>query len=220
MNNRCRFLFCKTGLAKYISHLDLMRTVQRAFIRAGIHIKHTEGFNPHPHMTFALPLSVCCESVCELMDCVLIEDIEKDKLPSMLNKMLPVGIEMVSAYEPERKFKDIVWIKFSGSFLYEKGDTKAVAEKLNELFSRENIVIPKKTKKGVTDTDIAPMIKYLSFSPDNGCVKLSAVLAGQNPSLNPENLIIAVKTFAQELVPDEYYFKREEIFDSNMTVFR
>lgn len=220
MNNKCRFLFRKTGLAKYISHLDLMRTVQRAFIRAGVRLKHTEGFNPHPHMTFALPLSVCCESVCELMDCVIIDDIANEELPSMLNKMLPVGIEIVSAYEPERKFKDIVWIKFSGCFSYKSGDTAKIAEKLNDLFSRDNIVIPKKTKKGISDTDIAPMIKKISFYPDGLSVNIEAVLAGQNPSLNPENLVIAVKTFAEELIPDEYSFKREEIFDENMTVFR
>ena len=53
-----RLLFSKTGRAKYISHLDLMRTFQRAFARAGIAIKHTEGFNPHPFVSIALPLSV------------------------------------------------------------------------------------------------------------------------------------------------------------------
>ena len=49
-----RLLFSKTGRAKYISHLDLMRTFQRAFARAGIQIKHTEGFNPHPFVSIAL----------------------------------------------------------------------------------------------------------------------------------------------------------------------
>ena len=53
-----RLLFSKTGRAKYISHLDLMRTFQRAFFRSGIQIRHTEGFNPHPFVSIALPLSV------------------------------------------------------------------------------------------------------------------------------------------------------------------
>ena len=51
-----RILFSKTGRARFISHLDLMRTLQRAFFRAGIQIKHTEGFNPHPFVSIALPL--------------------------------------------------------------------------------------------------------------------------------------------------------------------
>ena len=53
-----RLLFSKTGRAKYISHLDLMRTFQRAFARAKIPIKHTEGFNPHPFVSIALPRCV------------------------------------------------------------------------------------------------------------------------------------------------------------------
>lgn len=58
----------KRGRAKYVSHLDLMRTMSRAFTRAGIDLRHSEGFNPHPIMSFALPLSVGQESVCELLD--------------------------------------------------------------------------------------------------------------------------------------------------------
>ena len=93
MNKDCRILFYKTGIAKYISHLDLMRTMQRCFIRAGVSIKHTEGFNPHPYMAFALPLSVGCESVCELMDFRLHDDdaVKLDELPGRLNPAMPEG---------------------------------------------------------------------------------------------------------------------------------
>ena len=68
-----RLLFSKTGRAKYISHLDLMRTFQRAFARAGIAIKHTEGFNPHPFVSIALPLSVGYSSQCEILEFGLLE---------------------------------------------------------------------------------------------------------------------------------------------------
>ena len=63
-----RLLFEKTGDAVYISHLDLMRTMTRAFLRAGCRLKYSEGFNPHPNISIALPLSVGCEILCELMD--------------------------------------------------------------------------------------------------------------------------------------------------------
>ena len=63
-----RLLFSKTGRAKYISHLDLMRTFQRAFFRSGIQIRHTEGFNPHPFVSIALPLSVGYSSQCEILE--------------------------------------------------------------------------------------------------------------------------------------------------------
>ena len=70
MNDAVRILFEKTGRARYISHLDLQHTIQRSFARAGIAVRHSNGFNPHPQMTIALPLPLGCESLCEIMDFV------------------------------------------------------------------------------------------------------------------------------------------------------
>ena len=61
-----RLAFSKADTAKFISHLDLMRTFQRSFLRAGIHIKHTEGFNPHAFVSIPLPLSVGYSSSCDM----------------------------------------------------------------------------------------------------------------------------------------------------------
>ena len=66
--SKIRLLYSKTGKAKYISHLDLMATMRRALLRAGIELKYSEGFNPHPYMSVALPLPVGCSSICELID--------------------------------------------------------------------------------------------------------------------------------------------------------
>ena len=63
-----RALFEKTGKAVWMSHLDLMRVFQRSFKRAGLPLTHTQGFNPRPSVSIALPLSVGVESVCELLD--------------------------------------------------------------------------------------------------------------------------------------------------------
>lgn len=63
-----RVRFHKTGRAQYISHLDLGRTMRTAINRAEIPVKYSEGFNPHPKMSFALTLSVGTESVCEFME--------------------------------------------------------------------------------------------------------------------------------------------------------
>ena len=79
-----RLLFSKTGRAKYISHLDLMRTFQRAFARAHIQIKHTEGFNPHPFVSIALPLSVGYSSQCEILEFGLMGDMPYDQVPELL----------------------------------------------------------------------------------------------------------------------------------------
>ena len=59
--DKMRLRFEKTGRAIYISHLDMMRTMQRVFARAGLELKYSEGFNPHPQISIALPLSVGTE---------------------------------------------------------------------------------------------------------------------------------------------------------------
>ena len=76
-----RLRFSKTGRLKYISHLDINRAMSRAFKRAEIPLWYTEGFNPHPYMSFSLPLSLGVESLCESVDIRLIDSIDNaDKL--------------------------------------------------------------------------------------------------------------------------------------------
>ena len=106
-----RLLFKKVGRAKYISHLDLLHTMQRAFIRAGISIRHTNGFNPHPYMSFALPLSVGQESSCELMDFGLTSDTPVEDLPSLLNPVLQEGLYAIKAYNADRKLSELKWLR-------------------------------------------------------------------------------------------------------------
>ena len=63
-----RMLFEKTGTAIWMSHLDTMRLMQRAFRRAGVVLHHSQGYTPHAYVSMLLPLSVGTESVCEIME--------------------------------------------------------------------------------------------------------------------------------------------------------
>ena len=72
--DKLRLRFKKTGRAIYISHLDLMSTIQRAFSRAELPLKYSEGFNPRPQISIALPLSVGTGSLCEILDFKLKDD--------------------------------------------------------------------------------------------------------------------------------------------------
>jgi radical SAM-linked protein len=218
---RTRLLFSKTGRAKYISHLDLMRTFQRVFLRANVKLRHSEGFNPHPYMNFALPLSVGIESVCELLDFDLADELDLAALPVQLNKTMPEGIEALSAYQPAAKFADIAFLEIEGSLVYDKGVRESTEDELASLFSRKELVISKKSKKGYSDTNIIPCIRRLSFIEKNSDeLMLNAVITAQNPSLNPDNLIVAIKTHLPEFAPDFAAFKRIEVLDSKFDIYR
>ena len=95
-----RILFEKKGNAIWISHLDLMRVFQRAFKRAGLNLTHTQGYNPRPSVSIALPLSVGVESNCELLDF----DLDGDKVANRvvrgkLNDYLVPGIKVIKVYD-------------------------------------------------------------------------------------------------------------------------
>ena len=218
--DKYRMLFSKTGRAVYISHLDLMRTITRAFMRAECKLKYSEGFNPHPNISIALPLSVGCESVCEIMDFKMREDMPCEEIKNRLETQFPEGIAVIDVYESERKVKEIKWLSISGVLEYDERDAATMAGKLNEFYAAESIVITKKTKRGMGESDIRPAIRDISFAQSGRDVSMRALISAQEPTLNPELITDALRQLAPDIAPDFAKFRRLEIFDENMQVFR
>ncbi|MBQ2733406.1 MAG: DUF2344 domain-containing protein, partial [Clostridia bacterium] len=104
--------FKKFGTAVWISHLDMVRTFQRIFMRAGVNIVFSEGFNPHPKMVFAVPLPLGASSECELLEFRLEEQRDPDCILERLKAVTPVGIEIFSVELAERKFTDICFASY------------------------------------------------------------------------------------------------------------
>lgn len=218
-----RLFFSKTGRAKYLSHLDLMRTIQRVFARAGVAVKHTEGFNPHAYVSVALPLSVGVESVCELLDFALVDDTPLADLPELLTRNMPEGIEVLEAYEADTKLKDIAFLRVRGVLTYDVlADTTDMAEKLSAFFGQESIPVKKLTKKKTeTEVDIIPLVREIAFTAEGAHrVQMEAVIAAQNPGLNPSLLIEALRQHAPEPVPDFVAFSRAMVYNKDMKEFR
>ena len=215
-----RLRFTKTGRAVYISHLDLMRTVQRSFVRAGLRLKHSEGFNPHPQLVFALPLSVGMASECELLDFKLDELACVSEIPYLLNRALPEGIRVTEVYHKERKFKEIRWLDVDGTFEYDGQDAGTKLPALMDFFSKESIVIQKKSKSKIGDFDISPAIRSISFDSEGENVFLKAVVSAQEPTMNPELLPAALTQLDPALAPSFASFTRRQVYDADMQIFR
>ena len=218
--DKIRLRFKKTGRAIYISHLDLMHTMQRGFSRAGYELRYSEGFNPHPILSILLPLSVGCGSVCELMDFKLKQDCCLATLPGELTAVLPEGIEIMEAYEPQRKAAELKWLAVEGIFEYDTRPASELADQLTEFFRRDEILVPKKTKRGMGDFDVKAAIKEISFVPYGDDVKVKAVISAQEPTLNPELLAEALRLHAQTIAPDFAKFTRTETYDPEMNIYR
>ena len=217
-----RLVFEKTGNAVWISHLDLMRLFQRAFKRAGLSLTHTQGFNPRPSVSIALPLSVGVESRCELLEFDL--DTEIPPLAQMrqaLNNALVDGIRVLQIYEGGRKLRDLALLRCSVTLEYDQGIQAECVDTLRALFEREELIVTKKSKNGLVDQDIIPMIKeVLVTAEDRTAVNLDCLICCQNPTLNPMQLVAAVERHLPQLKPDHVRYCRNEIYTINEKIFR
>ena len=217
---KLRLRFAKEGRAVYISHLDLMRTMQRAFLRAGYSLKYSEGFNPHPVISILLPLGVGASSVCELMDFSLTENLEEGELPERLTRAMPEGIRALEVYPQTQKVKELKWLRIEGVLAYDARDPETMRAGLERFFARDSIVITKKTKRGMGESDIRPAIRELRFQAGEGCVRLEGLISAQDPTLNPEHLVSALRQLEPQLVPDFAEFRRLELYDAAGKPFR
>lgn len=216
--SKARLLMSKLGAAKYISHLDFMRTARRAFIRAEIPLRYSEGFNPHPLMSFALPLSVGHESVCELLDVETTSALPPDAI-KRLNAALPEGIFVSEIYDGGQKSGLLRWLELEGRLHYDGGIPDGAVEALGELFAAETLVIPLRTKRGEQETDIAPRLRGAAFTDaGGGVIAVRAVVSAQNPTLNPNAIATAARIIGLE--PSFAEWRRVEIYDADLRVFR
>ena len=217
-----RLLFEKTGTAVWISHLDLMRVFQRAFKRANLMLTHTQGFNPRPSVSIALPLSVGVESVCELLDFDLDgEMVAPEEICDRLNSVLVPGVRVREAYETGRKLRDLAYLHVAVSMEYDNGIPEEGVAAVKELFVSKELIVPKKSKNGVQDQDIIPMIRTLDIQKtgERGLL-FDAVICCQNPTLNPMQLPAAIALHLPQWKPDFATCRRLEILDGNQNVFR
>ena len=217
-----RLLFEKTGTAIYISHLDLMRLFQRAFKRAGLHLTHTQGYNPRPSVSIVMPLSLGVESHCELLDFALEGDTVTDaEILERLNGALVPGIRVLQVYQDGSKTKNLSYLDCLVTLEYDTGVAEDAKDRVEALFARTALVVEKRSKNGVTEQDIIPMIRSLAVEqPNENTLLLKARVCCQNPTLNPTQLVVAIENYLPELKPDFSHCCRCEIYNGDETIFR
>ena len=217
-----RLLFEKTGSAVWMSHLDLMRLMQRAFKRAGLPLTHTHGFNPRPSVSIALPLSVGVESVCEILDFDLEGELPPmETIQTRLNAVLVPGVTVRQVYMDGRKIRDLALLRCRLGLEYDGGIPAGATDAIATLFARESLMVEKKSKNGIREQDIRPMIRELSVAQTGEKeLRVEALITCQNPSLNPMQLYGAIVRYLPEVAPDFCTCRREELYDEKETIFR
>lgn len=219
---KVRIYFTKTGRAKYISHLDLMRTFMRAIKRSGVKIKYTEGFNPHPHMVFGNPLSLGYESVAELCEVKLVENVALEDVKNAINDQMPEGIEIRDVLPIKKDLKQIGYCRYQITIedkrAFDENDVKTV----KELFSGDKLEIVKKSKSSEKTMDILPLIAEFDCELDDGKIVITAAVSfNTNISLNPDHIVKAISE-KTEVLSDEYCatFLKVATLDYDLEEFR
>lgn len=183
-----RLRFSKTDRCKYISHLDINRCMSRALTRAKIPLWYTEGFNPHPYMSFSLPLSLGIESFVESMDIRIIGNITNDEIKKKMNEMLPDGIRILEVYDDFRQDKDIAYSDYV--FKIQFNDNETALQKINNVLNSDEIIAERKVKKGkrkiFKETNLKPLIqKFNSSIREEDIILNLRLMAGIEKNLNP-----------------------------------
>lgn len=216
-----RLRFEKKEKAIYLSHLDLMRTMQRVFKRAGLAIKYSEGFNPHARIFIAMPLSLGYSSDCELIDIELNDDTEPEDIIKRINEVMPSGIRISDCYSSARKFKEIAWMRYELEFVYDNGVPENAKQKLAQLFSRSELIVCKRSKRKEENVNISSGFTNVNIDDkDNKFLFYADCACSGQLVLNPVYLINAVELYEPDIKPDFVRIKRTEMLDKNFKVFR
>lgn len=202
---RLRVKFIKGDKVKFLGHLDILRTFNRAIRRSGVPVAYSQGFNPHPVISFGLPLSVGVTSECELVDLDVDSDIAPQEFVDMLNVGLPEGLRALSAIEVDPKSIAMAEIRRAKYNVKINGNNlDNIDAKVNELLNRENIVVLKETKSGGKEADIKPDIREISVltKDKNNAELVMDLSAGSVSNLKPEFVVEGLKKYCDIEVND------------------
>ncbi|QCX32482.1 DUF2344 domain-containing protein [Caloramator sp. E03] len=194
--------FSKKDSVKYISHLDTMRTLHRAIRRAQLPISYSKGFNPHPSISIAAPLSLGIASCGEYADVEFESIIDEERVKNLLNSSLPDGIRIIDSLHIQGKMPSSMALVEGARYTVQlkfKGKAEEIKRSINNILASQNIERVKKTKSGEKIENIRPLIKdivltgyeeetfnfeFLLFTGSRGNLAPNAVIELMQEELN------------------------------------
>jgi len=201
---KVRIQFSKSGPLCYIGHLDFLKVFQQTIRRAGVDIAYSQGFNPHMQLSFALPLPLGMNSKNDYADIVMDAEFNEADMVSRLNASAPDGLVVHTAWE--FLGQGAAALAFLADYHLNADVDECV---IDSVLGKDSIIIPKKTKSGVKDTDIRPDIINIVKHADGGVAMRLA--AGSSRFINP--VTVAGLLLGREA--DTSALTRVELFDQN-----
>ena len=221
MSKLIRVKYKKEDEMIFISHLDLQRLLQRAFRRAKINLSYSEGFNPHPKMSYGNALALGVESQGEYVDIEIEDDIEVDEFLERINNQLPEGIKFIKGQEIDPKTPSLSSVIVYGEYIFNIDlDTplskEFVKSRVLNFVKSEEIIVTKTNKKGrKVEVDIRPLIKNFDLVrlDDKKVTFESTIATGSKANLNINILIPQILNMLDlEIDPREVSVLRRDLY--------
>lgn len=214
-----RIKYGKTGQGKFISHLDLIRAWERAFRRARIPIAYSQGFNPHPKLSFGSALAVGVTSSGEYMDVTLKSYQPIQEIKGELAKYLPKGLEVYDIVEIPPRVPSLMSLIDRAKYLvflelFHDLTSEELTDFLNGLLAQNQVLIERNTKKGLREKDIRSGIFELKGKLiSTRSIELEMVVeTGSDGNVRPEEVVSALKAKGLPLDLETMTIHREGLY--------
>lgn len=220
---KARMRFAKEGRAKYISHLDLMHTMQRAMARCQMPLWFTEGFNQHAYVSVALPLSTGYSGEYEFLDFNLLSENVPINAVEALNAVFPEGLRAIEIYplaDGGMPLRDIAWSKYRITWSFADGVPADFAENVNKLFARPTVEIVKRSKRGEKTVNMRELMNGFALTEQDGQVVAEVVTAAGNNNMSPEYLTRAIAQYLPQYEISSAAYHRLCVYNDKMQAFR
>lgn len=196
---KLRIKYTKTGVLRFIGHLDVMRFFQKAIRRAKLSVSYTKGFSPHQIISFAAPMPLGMTSEGEYFDGEFDLVTSTEDMMKRLNDTMPEEIQVLDIVElPDDAKPSMAIVTASDYYIYLNDEAvsdvfKELTPKLSDFYGEDKIEILKKTKTKEIMTDIKPLIYDLKPYKDGIYMLLAS---GSRDNLKPELVILALCEYA------------------------
>ncbi|MGL5822526.1 MAG: TIGR03936 family radical SAM-associated protein [Sarcina sp.] len=213
--------FTKDADIKFLSHLDLLRTVQKVAKRAGLPVEYSDGFNPHMQFVIALPLSVGVYSQGDYADLYLYEDLECEEVKERLNEASLRGIKFLEVSRSPvimniRRLPQAMALLDAATYEIQirYDDTTYLLEDMKALEEKTEYNTMKKTKRSEKLTDIKPLIKEFSYEIGDGKLVIKTLIpCGSRETLSPSLLAEYIRENTRGAIKDAFIdIQRIEMF--------
>lgn len=220
---KARMRFAKEGRAKYISHLDLMHTMQRAMARCQMPLWFTEGFNRHAYVSVALPLSTGYSGEYEFLDFNLLSENVPINAVEALNAVFPEGLRAIEIYplaDGGMPLRDIAWSKYRITWSFADGVPADFAENVNKLFAQPTVEIVKRSKRGEKTVNMRELMNGFALTEQDGQVIAEVVTAAGNNNMSPEYLTRAIAQYLPQYEISSAAYHRLCVYNDKVQAFR